>query len=189
VNDRRINPRYRVTTDILAAVETDHARLTGKLLDVSKNGFSLQIATRIGEAPALQAPATGEIWVEGQLLKMGGKLARAEKNQVGIELANSFDPFLLDRMRSQSGAVQHRAGRVKVIGALNGTILHEVMRAVRAQKTLDLSCVTRIDSGGIGIALLALDHKATIERCSAVVRDFMRVAKICEKCKSVCAQT
>lgn len=190
--ERRMNPRFRVTTEIIAAIETEHARYAGQLVDISTGGFLLRVIWNLSSGKKQQEPgmqATGEFLVGDRLVKMEGALARIEKGQVGIRLAKPLLQSVIDEVvQGQSGAVQRINGHVRVVGAFNITVLHDVMRAVRAKKIIDLSGVTGIDSAGLGMASLALEREGVIEKCSFVIRGTMRMARICDSCQGTCTE-
>lgn len=193
-------PRFRPARSVSVAVETAAGtRFVGQIRDISASGVCLEIAWRIGHS-SVQSGLAGQAEfvlddTSGNVFKVSGRLAR-----MGHELAAfAFDRVLssdvIRQIAREAGAIEWDGLSAVVHGSLHPGLADDVLRAVENGKLLDLRHVSTIDSGGIGLAMLAIERGNGLIKCHAAIQPMLQIGGVCARCQardclsSVCSQS
>ena len=74
----------------------------------------------------------------------------------------------------------------QIIGHLSPTLARDVVAPLNngTLREVDLSQCLSIDSGGIGLMMIALDKGGRLHGCSPHIRPLMQTAYVCHRCAS-----
>ncbi len=89
-------PNIKVTAKIHAAIETKAARYTGRIVEISDRGFQITAeCAHVYASPKTGETATGELLVNGTLLKVTGQLSFLAPPHVSIDIDVPLDLALI----------------------------------------------------------------------------------------------
>lgn len=209
MGNQRQHPRFRPTRETEAGIEAGGRQYVGILLDVSLGGFLL----RLDEEPCHLSggdPGRGEIWLDGRRFQGQGRITHLHSRNQGVAVGFAFDraeagyrlevePVLEHLIANRaSGAIQmHDLSpaqgsdqapgiAAQIIGHLSPTLARDVVPHLNSGllREVDLSQCLSIDSGGIGLMMLALDKGGCLRDCSPHIRPLMQTAYVCHRCAS-----
>lgn len=186
--EQRKSPRYSGLPKVLVAVETDAQRYIGTLHNVSACGMSIrtQRYLSVGSSRASGGDKVcGEIMVHDELRKITGSLIRVDPDCVSMQFSSRLSDAELSRLTPGSaGTVIWKDDAAHIEGALNIDLRHDVLNSASQKIRINLSRVSRIDSSGIGLVLIALERGSKIEQCSSEIRPVMQMTRICSLCNN-----
>lgn len=207
MGDKRQHPRFRPTQETEAGIEAGGQQYVGLLLDVSLGGFLLRLED---EPRGLSSgdTACGEIWLDGHMFQGQGRITHRHTRNHGVAVGFAFDrsqagyrmdlePVLQRLMENRkAGAIQidapppqaatHPAGVVaRIIGHLSPKLARDIFHPLNSGslREVDLSQCLSIDSGGIGLMMIAQDKGGRLRNCSPHIRPLMETAYVCRRCE------
>lgn len=189
--EQRKNPRYSVSSAVRVAVETDVQRYSGTLHNVSVCGMSIRAERHLSVGsvrPAKGDPVQGEIMFQNGLRKLSGSLVRVDSGCVSMQFSAKLSENELSCLTGgRAGAVRWKDGEAHVEGVLSFELRRDMLSSASKKMPINLSQVSRIDSAGIGLVLLAQERGSAVGRCSQKIHSIMQVARVCMACQdSLC---
>lgn len=207
--DLRQDPRFRPTRETEAGIEAGGHQCVGLLLDISLGGFLL----RLDEEPrrlSVGDPGYGEICFDGHCYQGRGRITHLHSRNQGVAVGFAFDrseaayrqemePVLQRLIANRTGgAIQLRdhppapengqppGVAAQIIGHLSPTLARDMVPPLNRGllREVDLSQCLSIDSGGIGLMMIALDKGGRLRDCSPHIRPLMQTAYVCHRCAS-----
>lgn len=189
--DRRLWPRYRPALRVAVALEAAAWRVMGQLGNVSMSGLRLSREWGIDCAKmTTNTPVTVEWLIDGQLVKMPGRVVRVCADFVSVHFDYLLEQAVFQQLvlQSQACALQWMPDRVIVHGVLGYKIVSEILVANQAKRIVDLRFLRKMDGAGLGISRLIIDRQGTLDRCHPDIRATLDQGGICGDCQGRCAQ-
>lgn len=187
-----------------AGVMVGNVDIAGGLYDLSRGGFGFVTDARV-ERIADGAAAVGEFWIDGEMFQLPGTVshlpASGRGGAVGFSFADeglrnnrAFNRLLDDiAERYRTGAIRidgHGRGAAAVVGHFSTHLAKELLRLTGDKRIdgIDLSECISIDSGGIGLAMIAIERGVLVTGCRNAVNQLMATAGVCKRCAGPCGR-
>lgn len=189
--DRRLWPRYRPALRVAVALEAAAWRVMGQLGNVSMSGLRLSREWGIDCAKmTTNTPVTVEWLINGQLVKMPGRVVRVCADFVSVHFDYLLEQAVFQQLvlQSQACALQWMPDRVIVHGVLGPKIVSEVLAASKAKRHIDLRFVREMNGPGLGVSRLIIDRQGTLDRCHPDIQAALDYSGICSDCRGSCTR-
>lgn len=187
--DRRGSPRFTPFEVIPAAFGAPGWRFVGLIANISSTGVCIRFQNHLHPELAQAGAMVNVDFVLGDDVFMASaKLVRIYGERASLQFEHELSERSVQMFveRGRSSAVQWEPGRAIVHGSLGIKVLSEVLDATESGRVVDLRHVTQIDNDGIGLALLVLDRRGTLDSCHADIRNLLSSSGVCSQCAGSC---